>query len=174
MDDNINRYEVLFNIGNTYLQEGEFGKAKDFYLESINEDPAKANTRQNLGAAYLRLGLTDESIKELKAATELNPNLFEAHYNLGMVYKFNENPKDALKYLYKARQIKQRHINTYLAIPLIYIETNRFNDAIKDLSYGKELFPNNDDIRILYQKAHQELNKQTISQKKSNKSVKTP
>lgn len=174
MDDNISRHEILFNIGNTYLQEGEFRKAKGFFLQSVDEDPKRAKSRLNLGAAYLRLGLTDKSIEEFKIATDLDPNLFEAFYNLGMVYKFVENPKDGLKYLYKARQIDRSHINTYLAIPLIYIEGGRFNDALRDLAYGKELFPDNDDIRILYQKARQELNKQTISQKTGNNDAKMP
>lgn len=174
MDDHISRYNIFLNIGTTYLREGEFSKAKDFFRKSIQENPNNAKTRLNLGGANLRLGLVKESLKEYHRALELDPNLFEALYNLGMVYKFEEDLQRALKYLYKARQVDRNNINTYLAIPLIYIETGRYNDAIRDLSYGKELFPNNDDVRLLYQKAFNELNIETINRKNNNNTPKTP
>ncbi len=64
----------------------DFTQSADAYQKAIAIKPNDANYHNNLGQAYLKLGRTDDAIKEYNASAQLDPaNAATAYYNLGAV-----------------------------------------------------------------------------------------
>lgn len=76
----------FYNMGNAYLDLGEYQKAVDSYKQAIKLDPTLSKPHNNLGLAYAALGRLAEAQAEFAEAVRLKPDYAEAHYNLGVAY----------------------------------------------------------------------------------------
>ena len=56
------------------------------YTAALKIDNNYADAHNNLGAMYLKKGILDKAIDELKKAAQLKPEHLDAHYNLGIAY----------------------------------------------------------------------------------------
>jgi tetratricopeptide (TPR) repeat protein len=77
--------EILFNIGDALYKQEKYDEAAEKFTSnmSMNEDKTKrAAGLYNLGNSYLKSGKLNESIEAYKASLKLQPNNFEAKYNL--------------------------------------------------------------------------------------------
>lgn len=64
-------------LATAYAGAGEYGKVRDIWLEFIKAEPQKLQYRLNLAATYMELGQSQEAIKELQKAIEINPQFKE-------------------------------------------------------------------------------------------------
>jgi tetratricopeptide (TPR) repeat protein len=112
-------YEEILNINNQDI--GSFVRPIWLYLDFLNE-PAKAlglaekavAAFPNDAMSYNLLGWSqtgakklDEAEKNLKKATELNPDFAAAFYNLGKLYMTQERKTEALDAFKKAYELDQ-------------------------------------------------------------------
>ena len=77
--------ETFFNIGTALYKQEKFEDAANQFTANIamNEDiEKKAAGLYNLGNSYLQAGKFNESIEAYKESLRLQPNNFEAKYNL--------------------------------------------------------------------------------------------
>ena len=77
--------DILFNIGNALYRQEKYDDASEKFAANAaqNEDRTKkAAGLYNLGNSYLRAGKLNESIEAYKESLRLQPNNFEAKYNL--------------------------------------------------------------------------------------------
>ena len=58
-------------------------------------DPTHAEARLNLGVLFAGNNQLDDAEQEYRKVLELNPNLVEAHYNLGVFYEFHKKDTEA-------------------------------------------------------------------------------
>jgi tetratricopeptide (TPR) repeat protein len=83
-------YELVvlshYNIGNNYFDLKKYAEAITAYRQSIDLDPDRPESRNNLALAYGALNRLPEAIAELEQALKLNPEYASAHYNLGVAY----------------------------------------------------------------------------------------
>lgn len=79
-----NNSDYLFNYGNALFSLNQFDSAIDAYQGSINNNSIKpdADTYNNLGNAYRRLGKNKDAIKFYKKALEINPELIHSKVEL--------------------------------------------------------------------------------------------
>ena len=74
---------------NYYLQSKKYDEAKENLLLAIDKEPDNKQLYFSLGVVYQELGNTEEAVKGYKKAIEIDPEYFDAVYNLGAFY-FNE------------------------------------------------------------------------------------
>jgi tetratricopeptide (TPR) repeat protein len=73
----------LVDIGNIFLQAGEFLKAEAPYLRAVELNPGYAVAHYNLGVLYRNMARLEDAEKAFRTVLKLRPQDFEAHANLG-------------------------------------------------------------------------------------------
>jgi len=79
---------ILYEL-NYYLVNQKFDEAKENLLLALEKDPQNKQLHFSLGVVYDNLGEKDGAVAAYKKAIEIDPNYFDAVYNLGAFY-FNE------------------------------------------------------------------------------------
>ena len=82
-NENIN---LLFYIGNAYLQTKKFDLAIDYYKKTISSDQNHFNAYNNLGGTLLTLGRYKEAIEIFKKTIKIKPDFSDAYSNLASCY----------------------------------------------------------------------------------------
>ncbi len=67
----------------------------------------------NLGNVLNATGQVDEAIRELRRATELNPENADAHFNLAVIVGPRNRIDEAIVHLRKAIEINPRHAEAH-------------------------------------------------------------
>ncbi|MBA2705175.1 MAG: tetratricopeptide repeat protein [Blastocatellia bacterium] len=84
------KYELMvlsnYNIGNAYVDLGEYKEAIDAYKQAIELNPELSKPHNNLGLAYVASDQIPAALAEFKEAVQLKPDFAEAHFNLGVAY----------------------------------------------------------------------------------------
>ena len=76
----------LLKLASECFTKNNLYKAR-FYLESlIKEYPVRAEYLSALGTVYKKLGNLEEAKKWYSKTIEIDPESYEAHYNLGLVF----------------------------------------------------------------------------------------
>jgi Tfp pilus assembly protein PilF len=80
------RVNALTLLGTVYFRKGDVDRAKSYYDQALQINPAFVYTHNELGKLYMATGKEEEAIKEFKIAVD-GFNLYdEAYYNLGLAY----------------------------------------------------------------------------------------
>jgi tetratricopeptide (TPR) repeat protein len=109
-------------FGEGLLQQGRFDEALKEFKKALSLQPngptetldtgvrnAKANTYNNLGAAYGMMGMTDEAIENFAIAVQLNPGFDRAYFNLGNALMHKGLIDQALKSFQMAVRLNPRN-----------------------------------------------------------------
>ena len=72
----------------------------------------------NKAKAYLEAGETDKAICRLRSSIDLDTNIFETHYNLGVALIQNKEYEEAQKSLENAINLKPDFPDTYYSLAL--------------------------------------------------------
>ena len=99
-------FDLLISETNFYLSQNEIEKALENLEMALEQDKTNPTIYFAVGTNYDQLGMTDKAIEAYKNAIKLNPDYFEANYNLGALYvnqaaeiieEANNLPLDAVK-----------------------------------------------------------------------------
>lgn len=77
--------QAYAELGNQYVEVGDFGRAVAAYRECLRLDPQNAVVLKDLGAALHLANRSEEAIKVLQLALRMNPRMAEAWRNLGVI-----------------------------------------------------------------------------------------
>ncbi|SMO45360.1 tetratricopeptide repeat protein [Solitalea koreensis] len=135
---------------NMYLAEGKSDVIVDKLNKAIAADPSNKTLQFTLGVTYENLKKPDEAAAAYKKALEIDPNYFDANYNLGALYfnqaadiikkanmlptnkvkeydvekqKFLKKAGEATPYLEKAYAINPKDRNVLISLKEIYSRT---------------------------------------------------
>jgi len=100
-----NSFKARNNLGDIYLERGEYDKALSAYRRSISISPAMASTYVNLGLAYAAKGNYKQAVRYYKTALDIGPDHPGAHNNLAVVYYFLKDYDTALHYYKKSLEL---------------------------------------------------------------------
>lgn len=78
--------KVLGLIGQVTYKLGRFGESADAYTQLVDQNPADAAARVNLGLADLKAGRYPEAVRQLEIALDLNPEHRKARGYLGLAW----------------------------------------------------------------------------------------
>ena len=80
-----NQPDAMHLLGMIACSNQNYGRAIELINDAILLNPKEADYHMNLSSAYLGLKQTALAKSHLKIAMQLNPNMSQAHYNLGNV-----------------------------------------------------------------------------------------
>lgn len=104
MDKRQNKHKYL--SANLFLNRGEYFKAIDLYIEVIEIEPTNLKAFTNLGVAYKKAGLLEESIRVFEIALKLDSNEPGIYNNTANVYTAMGEFSKAIKYYENAINLK--------------------------------------------------------------------
>ena len=76
---------VINDLGVLYYKNKDYNRAVEIFTSALGERPVYTNTYFNRGLAYSKLGRHEEAALDFGKFSELLPNNFNGHYNLGLV-----------------------------------------------------------------------------------------
>ena len=145
----------------------EFKKALPLFKE--DQKQRKAETYVTLANAYNRKGIHKAAITACKKAMEIDPNLANAHYNLGFAYReegndelakqefalYDELLKQEGEYIEIPEKPTSEEIDKYITLGDNYFKEGKFDEAITEYKKALEIKPRDDILNKLGQ-AHQQ------------------
>jgi tetratricopeptide (TPR) repeat protein len=145
----------------------EFKKALPLFKE--DQKQMKAETYVTLANAYNRKGIHKAAITACKKAIEINPDLANAHYNLGFAYReegkvklanqefalYDKLLKQEGEYIEIPEKPISEEIDKYITLGDNYFKKGKFDEAIAEYKKALEIKPRDDILNKLGQ-AHQQ------------------
>lgn len=80
---------VLVEMINIYINSGKTADAMKYLTLAIEQDPQNATYYFAQGSLYDQLDEQEKSIESYKKAIQVNPDYYDAHYNLGALFYNN-------------------------------------------------------------------------------------
>jgi tetratricopeptide (TPR) repeat protein len=118
----------------------------EYYKELVNKEPNKPENRINLGYSYSLNNQSDEAIKQLLLAIDLDKNNVSAYFNLGLVYNDEKRYDDALEQSKKAVELAPKDYKGHLLEGMVYRKLKMYKEALASLQEADKLMPVNNDI----------------------------
>lgn len=111
------------------------------YRSQLEKNPRDALARVSLAGAYYRLNQTDAAISELKKAQKIEPKLWDAPFQLGLIYLDRNKVDIATKYFEKAKKASPQNELSYYQLGMIYLDAKKNDLSIKNLEEAVKLKP---------------------------------
>lgn len=118
----------------------------EYYQALVKQESNNSENRVNLGYSYHLVGKSDEAIKQLKLAIDLDKTNVGAYFNLGIVYSDEKRFDDALIQAKKAVDLAPKDYKGYLLQGMVYRELKKYDKALESLAEADRLMPVNTDI----------------------------
>jgi protein O-mannosyl-transferase len=126
----------------TIQQIGLWKNSIVFWNYVIEKAPGRVPiAHNNLGNAYLSVGLFDKAIEQYQTALSLNPNYTRAHNNLGNAYQYKGLFDKAIEQYQKALSLKPDYIEAYINLGVMYQSKGLFDKAIEQYQTALSLKP---------------------------------
>lgn len=133
--------QVQFELGNSYVNAGQWQKALAAYQKTVELDPNYQAAYANMGVVYYQLEQLDLAALQYKKALELDPRDGEVAYNLGALYLqqalVNSNPPDpdllkqAVDQLQSVIELDPNLAEPYFSLGVAYSVLNQKEKAIQ-------------------------------------------
>jgi len=116
--------------------------------QSTQDNARLAETKRNIGEAYMRQGDYTSALRELLAAEKMDPQDAFTQHDLGLCYRAKNRMVDALAHLNKAVALKPSYTPARNSLGRVYLEVGELDKAIaifkeitKDALYATPHFP---------------------------------
>lgn len=119
-------------LGLIYYDKGDFSKAAAYYLATKEAGKADAYVYYKLGNCYFNLNRFNSAIDNYNKAIELKKDEKQFYFSLALAYLKNKNNNKSIAALREALKIDPMFFDAQYHICINYIESNRFEDAIKE------------------------------------------
>ena len=88
--ENPNDIEILLSLGDVYVRERQYVKAKGYYLRASQVAPENLEARTHLGTVAYFLGDVDEALHHYDQVLALNPDYTVALFEMGAVLRYGK------------------------------------------------------------------------------------
>lgn len=105
-----NLADLYFSIFNRTKNQNVYEKSLQYYKKSIDLDPYFSSAYSGLGVLYLQGGNLSGAISNLEKALELQPDLYEVLYHLGLAYMKRNNNVLALSFFNRYKASPSYHL----------------------------------------------------------------
>lgn len=134
--DDSSSYLILSDL---YTKEGNLQKAIVLYEKIIAFFPENALVHYNYGLLLENAGNSDVGEKELRRATEIQPDFVKAHLALALIYEKQKKYTEAIVQYQAVLRNKQKNPLIYQQLARLYLETERKEEAKKVLEKALEV-----------------------------------
>ncbi|HEY9856608.1 MAG TPA: tetratricopeptide repeat protein [Stenomitos sp.] len=83
-------------LGNAYYDAQRYADAVGAYQKALALKPGDPNVEVDYGTSLFYVGKADEALKTFKAVLKSNPKHFQAHLNMGVVYRSQGKVSEAI------------------------------------------------------------------------------
>lgn len=128
--DNTPLAKQYINKALFYHWNGEYYKAIDMFLKSIEVDPNSAQTWFKMGNTYTYIMKYQDALSAFDKAVELQPSMYDAHYNKAMLLKQMYNYREAINALDAALEAKSTFPKADFQLGTIYETLNQKDKAV--------------------------------------------
>ncbi len=105
-----NKSAELQRAGHSFLQEGDFDLAIQFYLDALQVNPINTDALIGLGLLLSKKDHLEDASDALLLVNQLIEKNYESNYILGKIELLKKNPKEADKFFKVASEIKEDFI----------------------------------------------------------------
>ncbi len=111
------------------------------YKKSIDFNPFSADHQFMVADFCLQNEMTSESLEYLKKTVEIDPDKWEAHYNLGIVFTSFNYSDQAVEHFMEVIRLEPSHVYTYLNLTNIFLKKDDLQEALYILEKGMDNIP---------------------------------
>ena len=142
----------LINIGN-------FEEAEAKIVELLIYKPNDIYLLNLLAVVYYKKKLLDKSTEQFKKILEINPDSYEAFFNIGTIFLKEFKFKDAVNYLKSAINLKKDYFEAHFNIAECYKNLENFDEAISSLETCIKIRPKDleiyNNLGLIYKQINQ-------------------
>jgi tetratricopeptide (TPR) repeat protein len=109
--------------------------------ETVRGREAELQERRNLGVAFYRTGMTEDSAREFERVLELDPADFAARYHLALIALRERRYRDAVRQLQLLLEEKGPHFGAFLNMAVALRLMGRPQDAMLVLAEAESVRP---------------------------------
>lgn len=117
------------NLGLAWAERGEWRKARDEYLLSLEHEPRFYKSHANLGVACRELGLYPEAVARFEEAIRLCPAYLPSYNNLALLHLDQGRLRPAGELLRRALEIERDDPRTLFNYALYFKESGDLKEA---------------------------------------------
>jgi len=134
-------------------QTGDLQGAVRAYQAILDKNPARADVRSNLGAAYSALGRYEEAIEQYKRALIIDSSNYAIRFNLGVAYYkaawFSEAAAELERFVTAAQADNPTAANARLVLADCLVRLGEYKKVIQSLSPLADADPGNRTIAYI-------------------------
>jgi len=119
----------LLAEGDKLFSEGAFDQAVRCYQDVLGLEPRHAGARNNLGAAFSKLGQYKEAEDQFRRAIGLRAAFADAHSNLGTVLRWTGRATESEMPLRRALKLKPASLDAQISLGTTLLVLGRLRDA---------------------------------------------
>ena len=134
--------QLLFLIGNAYLQKNNLRDSIAFFKKTINLDRNNIGAYNNLGGALQNLKKYEKAIDIYKKLLLIKPNFSDGYNNIGTCLAHLKDYSNASRHFEKAISLNPKDYVAYNNIGLIEKEFTNFDKAIESFKKSIEINQN--------------------------------
>jgi tetratricopeptide (TPR) repeat protein len=136
--------ESNLKLGIYFLNKGNIDKAIEVFESTASLYPNYAPTYFYLAMAYKKKGRPEEALLEYyKKAMQLDPTMYEASTNLGLIYLHQKKYSNSELCFQKAIKAKPNFLLAYLNLSTLYLDWDKYNKSEDILKKALEINPKN-------------------------------
>lgn len=137
--------DILFHIGEAYVQAGEVKKAVLFFEKALQKNPLNETALYELGFFSDMRGDFKKSIDYYNRYLDIDPFNYSTWFNLGITYNKAGDFKKAVEAYEFSLALNEDFHQAYFNIGNASANAGNYNDAIKNYRDFLEFEPENDD-----------------------------
>jgi adenylate cyclase len=123
------------------LRDWDFAAAEAHFGRALEANPGDARARSLRAWLFMRLGRSEEAVRESQRATELDPLSMAAYNNLGAMYMYVRQPQRGIDAFQAALALAPDAASVMANLAMAYSKVNRHADAIRTAERARELDP---------------------------------
>ncbi len=141
--------QALNNRSAIYMITGQYQKAKPDIQKFIKIHPdADPSKYLNLGQIYREEGDYEKALEHYRIAVDMNPEMFNAWYNIAYILITTGKHQEALNPVNQALELKPGNSQTYLARGMVHVGLKQYKKALADFNQALSLDSSNLEAHI--------------------------
>lgn len=143
-------YSEYAKLGDLYVQKGDYEKAVNCYIKSLDIATDKSNIaliNKRIAIVYVKMKKFKEALSYAKKSYELNPDDDGIVFIAGIQYEL-ENYEEAKQILRNLLNQNPKVYNAYLILGNIYLKEKDYKSVKSLYERGKTHFPDNPPIKL--------------------------
>ncbi|MHB8202604.1 MAG: tetratricopeptide repeat protein [Desulfomonilaceae bacterium] len=134
------QWDSHYNLGNYYLDRGDFKQAVDSYETALKMEPSGVLTMVNEAMAYAAMGETPKADHALQNALKIAPDNAAANFNMGLLKAEENDPRTAEEFLKAALKADPQMAQAAYNLGVI-LSKDRLNEAVDFCRKAAEIRP---------------------------------